>query len=135
MAFVTWTDKHATGIESIDKEHKQLMELLNKLHNGMMTKKTNEILGGIFNELVNYTVTHFAHEEKLFKEHNYPNATTHIQEHKLLTQKALELQEGFNKKTVSVSIGTMNFLKDWLDNHIMKTDMVYKDFLKGKGAK
>lgn len=135
MSFVSWSEKHATGIESIDTQHKKLMEILNKLHDGMMKQKTHDVLGGIFDELINYTVTHFAHEEKFFKDFNYPNATTHILEHKSLTQKALELQAGFKNGSIAVSVGTLNFLKDWLNNHIMKTDMGYKDFLKSKGAK
>lgn len=135
MSLIVWSEKYSTGFESIDSEHKKLMDLLNKLHDGMMNHKTNDVIGGVLDDLIKYTQTHFAHEEKLFAQYKYPQEASHKLEHKKLVEKALDLQKGFKAGSVTVSVGTLNFLRDWLNNHILKTDFAYREFFKEKGIK
>jgi hemerythrin-like metal-binding protein len=135
MSLISWSEKYATGFDSIDNEHKKLMDLLNKLHDGMMNHKTAEVLGPVLEELIKYTQTHFSHEEKLFAQHKYPQEASHKMEHKKLVEKVVELQNGLKNGSVTVSVGTLNFLRDWLNNHILKTDFSYREFFKEKGIK
>ena len=86
-------------------------------------------MGEIFDELLNYTVFHFQAEEKLMKSHSYPQAPAHFKEHQDLIQQVLELQAKFKAGTVMLSIATMDFLKNWLANHILQTDMNLGHFL------
>jgi hemerythrin len=93
-----------------------------------------DVMGKILDELVNYTKTHFAQEEKYFDQFKYPEVEKHKNEHTILTTKAVALQTEFKSGKTALSIQTMNFLKDWLTNHIMVSDKAYSSFLIGKGV-
>ncbi len=132
---IDWGPSLSVGLDSIDEQHKKLVDLVNKLFFAMSDGKASDILGNIFGELVTYTKTHFAHEEQLFAKYKYPDIAKHKEEHKALTDKALALQADFKSGKVSMSREVLQFLKDWLSNHITKEDKKYGPFLKENGVK
>jgi len=135
LDLMPWTAKLETSINSIDDQHKKLVEMVNRLHRAMKMKIGSKEAGGILNELAEYTVYHFDYEEKIFKEHVYPGYGAHKEIHKDLVNKVVEFKDEFESGNASLSIDLMNFLTDWLKNHIMVTDMEYVPFLKEKGVK
>jgi hemerythrin len=135
MSLISWSDSMSVGVAKIDKEHKGLIDLINLLHNEMLAGKSKEVLGPVLDKLIVYTKTHFANEETLFRTHSYPQAAAHIKEHTALTQKALALQADLKAGKAVISAPVLDFLRDWLTNHILKQDMAYKLFFAGKGLK
>ncbi len=135
MALFTWQDKYSVGIQQIDDQHKQLIKMINELNDAMLTGKGKDILMTVLNKLANYCVSHFAVEEKLFDTYAYPETADHKDKHHKMTAKVKaligEVQSG--KSTISVEV--MNFLKNWLDKHIMETDQKYAPYLNNKGVK
>lgn len=55
--------------------------------------------------------------------------------HDDLTRKALELKAAFDSGKPALTIDVMNFLKDWLNGHILQVDKKFGPFLKSKGVK
>ena len=135
MALINWTDQFSVNIVKIDEQHKGLIDLLNKLHESMKTGKGKEVISEVLNSLVTYTKTHFATEEQLFKTHGYPGNAVHSMEHAKLTQQVAKVQQDFLKGEKVLTMDVLNFLKDWLNNHIMKSDKQYSAFLNAKGVK
>jgi hemerythrin len=133
MALITWNDTLSVQIKEIDAQHQRLIDLLNKLHESMKSGKSKEVLGPILSDLVRYTVSHFATEEKYFQKYAYPEYEQHKKIHDDLTKKAKDLKTSFEEGKQTVSIEVLNFLTDWLRNHIMGTDKKYGPFLNGKG--
>jgi hemerythrin len=105
------------------------------LHSEMAAGKSNEVMGKVLEQLISYTKGHFAMEETLFRNHNYPQAAAHKQEHDALTKKVLDLQAEFKAGKTFIGAPTLNFLRDWLTQHILKQDMSYKLFFASKGVK
>jgi hemerythrin len=135
MALISWSERMSVGVERIDKQHRQLIDLVNSLHAEMLAGRGLQALNEVFGDLIHYTKTHFAMEETLFRNHGYPQAQAHKQEHDELTEKAVALQREVSSGRAALTLPTMNFLKDWLSNHILKTDMGYKSFFATKGIK
>ncbi len=133
MALITWTDALSVNIKDIDAQHQRLFDLVNKLHEAMKVGKGKDVLGGILDDLVKYTVVHFTSEENYLKKYEYPEYVQHKKIHDDLTQKARSLKAGFDQGKQTISIEVLNFLNDWLNNHILKTDKKYGPFLNGKG--
>lgn len=77
MAFVNWNDSLSVGIVEVDNQHKKLVGMLNDLSEAMKARKGNEVLGKIISDVVAYTRTHFAVEEKYFAQFCYPDAAEH----------------------------------------------------------
>ncbi|MFO7751439.1 MAG: bacteriohemerythrin [Desulfobacteraceae bacterium] len=129
---MTWGPKLVIGIEEIDNQHKELVSLINQLHKAMKLKQGSRQAGTILNRLADYTVYHFGHEEKLFETYNYPDKNQHIKTHKDLVAQVVDFKTQFEQGRASLTMDLMNFLTDWLKNHIMKTDKAYAPFLKEK---
>lgn len=125
MGFLDWNDSYSLGIAEIDMQHKKLVFLIVKLYEAMSQAKANDVVGTILNELVMYTKTHFSTEEKYFAKFAYVDKANHELEHKKFVAKINDFKEKFDSGKVGVSIQLMNFLKDWLVHHIMKTDRQY----------
>ncbi|MBF0377232.1 MAG: bacteriohemerythrin [Desulfamplus sp.] len=130
---ITWGPKFATGIEQIDVQHKELIRMVNALHKAMKQKVGIQQSGAILDSLAEYTVYHFGHEEKLFKEYNYPEYNDHKKLHEELVKTVVAFQNDFKVGKASLSVDLMNFLTQWLKDHIMKCDMKYAPFFKSKG--
>jgi hemerythrin-like metal-binding protein len=127
-----WTSKLETTIKEIDSQHKELVSFINQLYKGMRMHKGSQELGQILSGLAEYTVMHFGTEEKLFEKYSYPKFSEHKKSHEDLVKKVVEFQNDFNSGKATVTMELMDFLSDWLKNHIMKTDMAYVPFLKEK---
>ncbi len=134
MALMTWEQKFSVNIKEIDGQHQKLFELINNLHDAMKTGRGKDALGGVLSELVDYTVYHFSTEEKLFQKYGYSEYSQHKKAHDTLTKQVLELNDKLKRGDVIITIEVMNFLKDWLNSHILSTDKKYSTFLNNKGV-
>jgi hemerythrin len=135
MAYIQWDQKLSVGIAQIDMQHKKLVGMVNDMYQAMSEGKGNEALGNVLKELVTYTRTHFAAEEKLMQMHQYPDLPAHKAVHDEMTKKVMDLQADFSAGKVALSTKVTAFLKDWLVKHIMGTDQKYAPYLQGKGVK
>ena len=129
MAFMIWSDKLSVGVQQMDMQHKILVELVNELCEAIKSGKGNDVLGGVLNGLITYTKTHFKAEEKLMQQYGYPNFPGHKKLHDELTSQAVELNEKIKSGQAVTAVSVGNFLKDWLQNHIMIEDMKYGQFI------
>lgn len=136
MPLIEWTAELSVGIESIDQQHKKLINMINALNDAMLTGGSNELLGKIFIGLAAYTQKHFTYEENMFAEFGYENSQEHKRQHTELIAQVVELKERFVENPQgTISADLMLFLKRWLTNHIMRTDKEYTEFLLSKGVK
>jgi hemerythrin len=133
MVLMNWDDSFSVKVTEIDEQHKKLILLINNLYDAMMQGKGKDVLGSILSELANYTVTHFGTEEKYFDKFNYENTLPHKLEHKKFVEKVTEFKTKFDSGNATITIDLMNFLKDWLVNHIKGTDQKYSNCFNENG--
>jgi hemerythrin-like metal-binding protein len=132
--FFAWNSSYSVGCVTMDQEHKRLVEMINNLYSAMRQGHGNEAIGPILDGLVEYTGTHFAHEERLMKETGYAAYDEHKLEHDSLTGQVLEIQAKYRSHAV-LSLEVMSFVKDWLVKHIQGSDKRYGPHLVKKGIK
>ncbi len=132
MALIDWDDSLQLDIDEIDRQHKRLISLINGLHDAMRNRQADKALGGILISLINYTEVHFSTEEKYFAAFGYPETNSHKQEHKEFVVKISGFERDFREGKMMLSIDVMKFLKNWLTNHIKKSDKAYAPFLMGR---
>jgi hemerythrin len=135
MALMTWSDNYSVNIKEIDAQHKKLVELVNELHDSMKAGKGKDVVGKILKDLAEYTVYHFSTEEKLFEKYFYPDARPHVREHQDLIEQVTKLISDFEKGNGVLPMDLMDFLKNWLINHIAKSDKKFTSFFNAKGIK
>ncbi|MGA2081516.1 MAG: bacteriohemerythrin [Holophaga sp.] len=135
MALIVWDRKLETGHGKIDEQHQSLVEIVNRLHEAMKQGKGRGELEGILVFLKDYTVTHFAMEEELMDLHAYAGAPKHKQIHADLVRQVADLVGKFQARKASLTLEVMNFLEDWLVQHIQGEDYRFAQDLKGKGIR
>ncbi len=135
MAFINWNDGLKVNVNTIDVQHQKLIDIVNSLFDAMSEGKGNDVLNDVFNGLLNYTVEHFSTEEKLMEQHNYPKTEFHKVEHSDLTRQAKDLYDKFKSGQATISVPTLNFLRSWLNNHILSSDKQFGDYLNNIGVK
>ena len=133
MSLVQWNASYSVQVAAMDSQHQRLFELINKLHDAMGQGKGNETLPEIFENLIQYTKSHFAAEEALLIRYKYPDFPAHKKLHDDLIAKVIQLQKQFLAGDLSVSIQTRDFLNKWLIEHIKGNDQKYGIYLKEKG--
>lgn len=136
MPLMVWKEEYETGVKLFDDQHKNLVNMLNNLLDAMKAGKGKDVLDKVLTGLIEYTVYHFKAEEDNFKKYAYAQALTdfHKKEHDNLTQQVVDFKKRFDGGEM-ISIELMNFLKDWLINHILVTDKKYGPYLNSKGLK
>jgi hemerythrin len=124
MAFVEWSDaKFSVGIANVDADHKKLAQYVNDLHAALTAGKANDVLGPLLAKLAAYTQEHFSREEGVWATGKYANLAAHKKEHADLLAKVADFKGKFEAGNAFVTFDVMNFLRDWLINHIQKSDM------------
>lgn len=130
-----WKDEYSVEVEEIDNQHKQLVAIIGNLFEALTSGKVKQELGEIFDSLLDYAKLHFDTEEKYFKEFNYESAEDHIAEHNKFKEKMLDLRSKFQNDEITISYDLIDYLEDWLIDHLMGMDRGYIECFKKNGLK
>jgi len=135
MPLLSWSDKFSVEVQSIDKQHQKLFAMLNELHDAMRAGKGRQLVPAILERLVDYTHEHFAAEEALMKQAKYPDFASHKAEHeKLKNEVAKMLKDAEHDGDWStLSLPLLDFLRNWLQSHIVNRDKHYTAHLRTAG--
>ncbi len=131
-ALITWSDALSVSDPDIDQQHQKLVRMINDLHDAMRKGQTESVMTNLFNRLLGYTAEHFSYEEQRMAACNYPNLSAHKARHADLVQQATALQEKFASGNQHLNMKVMRFLKDWITNHIQKSDKDYMPYLQAQ---
>ncbi len=134
MAFFQWDNSYSVGVKRFDTDHQQLFQILNELNDGMKSGKGKDVLQSVLSKLMQYTQTHFAAEEAVMSQVGYPQLAAQIAQHRAFTNKTKEFAAQLQVTAVGLSVEVLDFLRDWLTQHIMQSDKQYTSFLNAKGV-
>ncbi len=126
---ISWSDQYSVKNSLMDSQHKKLVALINELHSAMKEARGKDVLEKTLDDLVKYTQFHFDSEEALMLKANYAEFKLHQQVHKKLTIQVLDLQKKFKGGKSLLSMEVLNFLKNWLVEHIQGTDKKYSNVI------
>ena len=133
-AFLVWTDDLKTGIESFDQDHKKLLALINNVRASVLCDTGEEFERQTLQELLEYTRSHFAREEQLMLEHDYPDYEGHKAQHDQMAYDVECLVKVYETKGSKILPDLADYLTRWLKQHINGTDKKYMEFFQEKGV-
>jgi hemerythrin len=128
-----WTEALSVGVESIDAQHKQLIEMLNDLYASMRSTKGKAELDKILAGLADYAAEHFAAEERLMQQSEFPGYAAHCQIHEDFRAKIATIAAEYAAGKHAVTVELMGFLRNWLLRHIAEQDQQYAMHLQQSG--
>jgi len=132
MALFEWQDIYSVGVEKIDNQHKRLFEIANRFYAAYERREARAVLAGIFNELVEYTAYHFADEERMMRQHGYPDFDRHKASHEKLANLVLGYRRQLEGGEPNVEPHAMNFIKTWLNGHVLGMDRNYRECMQNR---
>lgn len=130
-----WDDKYSVGIQSIDNQHKEIFQILNKLLEAMKMGHSSDVTSQIILELERYAIIHFQKEEFFFQRFNFQGSADHIREHNDFTEKVASLKADLKSGKITLSLELLNFLKEWIDHHILVIDKQYSECFRKNGLR
>jgi hemerythrin len=128
MPFFEWDIRYSVHVDQFDKDHKELIRLLNEAHENYQVKACEVATRVIIDRLVDYAQYHFTAEEKWMKARNYESLASHTAEHDAFWRKIYDFQTEYHNGKKQLSFELLNFLKEWLSVHILTTDAEYGRF-------
>lgn len=134
--FFEWLDTMSVGIPEIDAQHQELIRLLNRLFISVVEHDKEKTTIEILDALIDYTRTHFTLEEELMQVAGYDpiEFAAHQEAHQGFIEKVGTAARKNLVEGKSVSFELIHFLKNWLRDHILVTDMRYSTCLKQSAA-
>ena len=138
---IEWDESLSMGINEIDAQHKHLVNLINQLNYSLEIGQAKDMVQTALSGMVDYTIIHFLTEENYFNKFGFENAEEHKKAHKTFIDKVeefkkdVELQDtNFDESNVYIAKEMVNFLKDWIINHIKVIDKKYVNCFKIHGV-
>ena len=128
--YLTWNDEiYSVGIRKMDEQHKQLVGLINALHN-QRDAKDRQFIDKVFATLVQYTANHFGDEEKILKKIGFPEFALHHKQHEAFIRNVTDLKGQFDAEGGKSALEKLTkFLGEWLTHHILVEDKAYGKYL------
>ncbi len=129
--WIKWEKKYELGIPGIDKQHRHLLDLCNKLRSDLKNFSSKEgvdwhaSLAHTLKELAAYTQDHFATEEKLMRACNYKDFDRHRTQHHRFVEEVTKQLMTFDLATLQEAYSLLDFLRDWILSHVACEDKLY----------
>lgn len=117
MALLQWKDHYGIGIEAVDHEHRELIGLINRLHDELAAKGSRQSAEAFFGDLFMGISAHFALEERFMREHSYDQLPQHKADHERLLDEIRDIMDEFQD---SEEVGTVELaarLDVWFSRH------------------
>lgn len=130
MDRIEWNESFSLGIENIDGQHKQLFKLTNLLFETMEAASCTPMIEPVFRGLMTYAQAHFAAEETLMQQVEFPHLAAHQAEHLALTSKAWEMMHRLKAENKASAVRLAMHLKNSLIRHILDEDSRYGAFMR-----
>jgi len=118
----TWYKRYSVNNDEIDKQHKALFDIFNRLYDSCVESADSIELKSLILELVSYADYHFSAEEQYMRDTGYKNIDKHISEHRIFTETILQLHSDGYIKDYEQAKELLIFLRNWILNHIMVED-------------
>lgn len=141
---IRWEKSFETNVGKVDEQHKYLIQLINDLNDQVLAQldfDNYDRIIEILTALKNYTMEHFEHEEFLMKDHMeqlqgeelaifWDYFKEHRQAHRQFVVKIEELMsKDVDALQAEISVDLINYLVDWLKNHILRIDLQLPRYL------
>jgi hemerythrin len=136
---IEWKKESLCGVEVIDDQHRQLVNLANQFNQALLKGLGRPSLMNLFIDLADYTAYHFSSEEELMEKYKYPSFVEHKELHKGFKRKLAEYILGMRIGETPMPADVSRYLVDWLNNHLPYNpkgpDASLGIFLRSVGAK
>ena len=132
--FPSWDPIYRIGVDVIDRQHQKLFDISNRFYDAWRHHERRAVLCRIFDELIEYTGYHFAEEERLMQQIDYPALPQHRANHEELVELVNHYRTQLKGRTAGAERQVIEFVRTWLRAHVLDADRKIGVYLAGKNA-
>lgn len=125
MNEIKWSTEYLTGIDIIDYQNSELIKKFNELLEIDNKSCLSGHLESFFTFLLDYAYYCFKIQEKYFDNNFYSEKESHIREHRKFIKDIILFQSNFLKTDIFDTELILSYIKNWIENHILKLDKIY----------
>ena len=121
------------NISIIDEGYKKIVDVINKATVAEKHDNNPEKIKDVLKEMTMYALSHFSTEEAYMIEFNYPEYQHHKEEHHVFTIRTIAYLDRVINGDYQIAGEIIEYLKQWLANHIQGTDKRYTECFNKNG--
>ncbi|NOX54566.1 MAG: bacteriohemerythrin [Planctomycetes bacterium] len=126
--FLKWDDSLSIGVDGIDGQHKYFINLINRIYNAIEQNDALQLVEALL-DMIEYSHVHFAAEQRLMEEWNYPALKGHICEHQQFIQRTEQFLDELEASPLAVRVEVLKYVSQWALKHIRRSDAAFGRFL------
>jgi hemerythrin len=122
MGLLHWEKRYSVGIEAVDHEHRELIDLINRLHEQAKAQGSKVAVLGFFGDLYKGISAHFALEERFMRERGYDQLSGHKGDHERLLDEIRDIMEDYEVNDLFNERLLAQRLDAWFSRHFETHD-------------
>jgi hemerythrin len=122
MSLLTWKPEFSLGIESIDDEHRQMIDMINDVYKQMLNCSEIERPELFLSDIYIAVAAHFAHEERMMVKAKYHEYKEHRADHESLLVELRDIMESYLKDPEGAQDNLRTGLTNWFTGHFSTFD-------------
>ena len=132
-AMLEWSSNYETGSQIIDQQHQEVFKRINAYFDACEMGQSKQAVTSTVDFLAQYVAEHFSTEEQFMQKYKYPDYSEHKAEHQKLRDKVMGFYQKFKEGKVDVTVELIDFLENWLVDHLENQDQKYVECFKKNG--
>jgi hemerythrin-like metal-binding protein len=129
MSIIEWDDSYSVNHEEIDNQHKEWIDIYNKMHDSMMSRESSiEQTTEILQAMHDYAQNHFNFEEEYMREINFPDIVAHRRSHKDFESLIYSYSRDIEAGKMVLNTKVIKLIRNWLMEHITVEDKQYAGY-------
>lgn len=123
MSLIEWRKEFETGIADVDHEHRELVDLINELHETLRVDADRDTISNFLGEVFARISAHFALEETVMRKHRYDEYEAHKAEHEKLLDEIRDIMDAHEESDSADYQSTLSTtIREWFVNHFKNKD-------------
>jgi len=122
MAPLEWKDDYSVGIPAVDHEHRELIGLVNQLHQALASEESEAEVAEIFGDLFRAISSHFALEERFMRQQGYDQTARHKADHERLLDELRDIMDDHRDRPDSSTERLTASVEAWFATHFKTHD-------------
>ena len=133
MEIIKWKSEFSVNVLRFDEEHKNIILIINRLNAALQKSDEHEKVSDTLNEMTLYATYHFKNEEDYMRRFGYPEYEPHKEEHREFIKTTVDFCKRVMNGDYNIAFDLLEYLKQWLVNHIQGTDKRYTECFNRNG--
>ena len=122
MVLIEWKPHYSVGVEAVDHEHREMIDLINEVHEKLIAEGAAPDVTGFLGEIFRAISAHFALEEKFMREHRYDQLNEHKAAHEELLDDIRDIMDGYEADPAAARAELSTRLDSWFTDHFKTHD-------------